>query len=437
MALDQGIRAAIRGASITANQEGVIPRDDLLRLGKEASTTCEKITLFLLTFFRLFKYGSQALEMRRDYFRDKTIGLITDMNLSMLAEKVKYVSEDVMKKHLSSPELKAVLIEEGSRHFELIKSCNNGYQIVELAKRDLDNHWLKHFATDDNFGRNFEQFAPFANHRQLDFILEFQKLLSEERPDIGQYLASLTPDSPIASTLLAQPLTIEFLKVRFDRLKGFETLDKKATPRKLEMAREFASVLAPHLILSEKIEKKEQEQVKKDINKLVEFCSKEMDIKNRELFSPNLLAKAMRIHLAETSPRTLSALSEKCNAIFNGKVIERMNEICISLSKEKTAEELNAHQAAAIKEQKPVEAADSKEVDSGESANMLETIKKDPFFAVSTFFPKFIENLLEGKDKKKVEEIHKALIDLGPKFNEFPLVEKGGGPSHRTRCDDS
>ncbi len=60
-----------------------------------------------------------------------------------------------------------------------------------------------------------------------------------------------------------------------------------------------------------------------------------------------------------------------------------------------------------------------------QSNEMMTIIQNDPFAIVQALFPRFIENLMPAEDKKKVADIRKALIPLGPLFNQSLFVRKG------------
>lgn len=375
------LQAAIQNQA--SQETGQVSAEVMIQVGKQSASTGEKISILFKTILTFLCQGYQAAkEMRRSFFKEKSVALIFNTNLQLLAGKVDHVRKAPLHAYLKTFSSSGVVIHATTPHYEFIRSCNQSYEIVNQA-RGNSSHWLKHF--EGELGLNFEKFSPFSNNGQLDFILKFDQFFGSH-PELKDLLATLPKGSFVPSALLAKPLTPEILRGRFDNLKLFQ--DGKEKPRTLEITREFACAFG--------LTGKELNKEKKAIEKLVKFC-------NDKLYSPQLLAAALR-ELFEKEDQSVFVFAEKCDAFFSNKMIEPMNLICSRLHEEKLAEERRIQES---------------------SLDMLQAIKKDPFAVVYHFIPRFIQNLLSDEDKDKVSDIEIGLKSLESLFNQSHLIKEG------------
>lgn len=182
------IRTSIERAA--SAHQGQLSRPDLIRIGKEVSTTKEKIVQFFKGFVRIVRDGTKiAAEKKENFYINKSVSVITDINLKKLVEKITSVNQMEKMAYLSSLKPGEVLVEQ-SHHWKAIQSWHQGYRIIQQARANPDLHWLKSFATKDDLGEKLELFDLFTGvgKVQLEHIVELELL---QQKDSGTYFIPL------------------------------------------------------------------------------------------------------------------------------------------------------------------------------------------------------------------------------------------------------
>ena len=148
---------------------GQITRPELVRIGKEASTTMEKISLFFKTFLR-----PKAAE-KRDYYYNVGANVITERNITKLDEKVAGINPQEKIAFLYSLEPGEELLEE-SPHLKSIQTWIQGFRLIKQASTNPDLHWLKSFAKEDDLGEKLELIDLYSRKEQLVRLNELDQL---------------------------------------------------------------------------------------------------------------------------------------------------------------------------------------------------------------------------------------------------------------------
>jgi hypothetical protein len=162
---------------------------ELIRLGKKAATTQEKIIQFFHHFVNIFKYGFEgAGKKAEEFFIRKSRDIIQDINLKQLLEKIKGVSPQEIMQYLGSLAQGEVLIET-SPHWESIKLLHQYYRFLAHARTHLEQHWLKAFAHNQDVGPHLELIDPIVNKEQVARLLQLDQLQQSLTPHFNDILA--------------------------------------------------------------------------------------------------------------------------------------------------------------------------------------------------------------------------------------------------------
>lgn len=157
------IRAELR----TKDQVG---EKDLVAYGENLSTRGEKVLQLLMLLWNAVTHLSptQATLIRKDYFKDKTVKIITEINTEIL-KKIDAIEERHLGDYLELLIDKGdptkhthKILKEDSALLKQIKSLNHFYLMQKKVKADPDT-WLKSFLNENDLGTNLEKVDPYQS----------------------------------------------------------------------------------------------------------------------------------------------------------------------------------------------------------------------------------------------------------------------------------